>query len=349
MTGFAWNDYAFTVGMPHMVPGRLSEVELLKWLGNHQWDGIAAMVGSDSASIANEEGDRLYASFIDIELKLGSDHGLHLFEEGARVHLANGTRMFSGQFVEGVYLLDRQPLQADRDAIHGKADLDAAGLPWVSMNNCFVARFGGENDRLKVFAPAGIEERDVARTDERPPGLSEHGRVQSTGEIDAPWDTQGFRPVLLRDDEPIDYEIVPESDLNGAGLLYFARYVAMLDYGERRALTECLDQPLSRQLVPFLSPSHRRIFYFANASPWDTVLVRTTPSVRVGDPSAPAPGSPRHRVPLEFTFRTDLHRASDGVLMASSLVRKPLVVPGNRKGVLSEALRFARSLDADRP
>jgi len=347
MTGFQWNDHRFTVGMPHMVPGRLSEVELLKWLGNHQWDSIAAMVGTDSASIANDEGERLYASFIDIELKLGDGHGLARFVEGSDVHLANGTRLFGGQFVEGVYLMDSAPLDADRKAVRGKADLGATGLPWVSMNNCFVARFGGENDRLKVFAPAGIEERDVARTDERPPGLSEHARVQSSGDIEAPWDTTGFGPVPLRDDEPIDYEIVPESDLNGAGLLYFARYVAMLDYGERRVLTECLEQPVSRQLVPLLSPSHRRIFYFANASPWDTVLVRTAVSVKLGDPNAPAPGSSRHRMPLEFAFRTDLHRASDGVLMASSLVRKPLLVPGNRKGVLGEAQRFSRWLERE--
>ena len=43
-------------------------------------------------------------------------------------------------------------------------------------------------------------------------------------------------------------------------------------------------------------------------------------------------------------FRHDLHRASDKVLMASTVVRKSLNVPADRKAVLREADRFIAQL-----
>ena len=74
----------------------------------------------------------------------------------------------------------------------------------------------------------------------------------------------------------VEYRIVPESDLNGAGLVYFARYEAMMNYGERLFLGERLALPISAELVSYLSTEHRRAFFFANASPDDTVDVRVS-------------------------------------------------------------------------
>lgn len=337
---FAWKDYDLTVGMPHMVPGRLSEVELLKWLGAWQWESIAGMVGCPAAQIANDEGQRLYASFVDIELDLRARKGLAAFTEGSAVHLRNGTRLFARHFIEGLYLLDDRPLAPGLEADIGtRADLANLGVPWVSMDNCFVARVGGENDRLKVHAPAGIDDRDVPRTDERPVGLGEHARVQSTGDIAPAWDDTGFQTVDARHADPIRYAISPEADLNGAGLVYFARFVAMMDHGERVLLSRGLHHPLSHHLIQCLATVQRRTYYYANAQPWDSVDVSVTPSVRAGEmPEGSV--SPRHRVPLEMSLRIDLHRTSDNVLMASSLVRKALVVPAHRKAVLAEAERF---------
>ena len=69
-----WLSYQFTLGMPHMVPNKLSEVELLKWLGNYQWESISRLLGRKSHEIANLEKDRLYASFISVELFFPSTH-----------------------------------------------------------------------------------------------------------------------------------------------------------------------------------------------------------------------------------------------------------------------------------
>ena len=349
---FAWKPYTLTVGMPHMVPERLSEVELYKWLGAFQWESIADLVGVPSARIVNEDGERLYASFIDIELSMGGRAGggplgLQHVDEGSHLHLVNGTRVHARTFVEGLYLLDTQPVDDGVLAgIRDRADLEATGRPWVSMDNAFVARFGGENDRLKVFAPAGLEKRDVPEAADRPPGITEHGQVQASGQVEARWDVEGFRPLPLTDSAPVVYDVVPESDLNGAGLVYFARFVAMMDYGERVHLTQRIGRPLSRQLVPFLTTQRRRLFYFANAQPWDQVKVRVWPRWRRTTDATGRQDMPRFRAPLELDLRIDLHRASDGVLMASSRVLKRLVVPAHRKAVLSEAERFLGWLEA---
>ena len=82
-----WRDYEFTVGMPHMVPNRLSEVELLKSLGAFQWASIATGLGRQSSEIVNVQNERLYASFVNVELAFPPHRSLDSFEEGARVGL----------------------------------------------------------------------------------------------------------------------------------------------------------------------------------------------------------------------------------------------------------------------
>ena len=45
---------------------------------------------------------------------------------------------------------------------------------------------------------------------------------------------------------------------------------------------------------------------------------------------------------MKFRFRLDLYRSADNVLMATSLVRKALNVPGSAKAVLMECDRLLR-------
>ena len=142
--------------------------------------------------------------------------------------------------------------------------------------------------------------------------------------------------------EPIAYEVVPENDLNGAGLLYFARYVAITNYAERLFLLRQLERPFSAPLSRFLSCQRRRTYYFANADPGDFVQVHC--SAALVDEDRPA----RERDPLRstmarFVFRFELYRQSDGVLMACSAVTKCLTIPNRMKALQAEARRLLRS------
>jgi probable biosynthetic protein (TIGR04098 family) len=167
--------------------------------------------------------------------------------------------------------------------------------------------------------------------------------VQSSGEIE-PLSDETFVPLEPARAGGIEYRIVPESDLNGAGLVYFARYEAMMNYGERVFLGERLALPVSTELISYLSTEHRRAFFFANASPSDTVDVRVQAGVLPVAAGGGSAVSGRYRIPLKLQFRIDLYRGSDGALMASSLVRKSLNVPGNAKAVLAEAERLLRRI-----
>jgi probable biosynthetic protein (TIGR04098 family) len=339
-----WNDYDFVVQMPHMAPGeKLSEVELLKVLAAHQWESIATALRTRPSRIANDRGERLYGSVIDVEFFLGERHSLDLLGEDVRVHVKNRVRFYASKFVEGLFVIDDREIPDEAVAsIKRREDLRSLGGSWACMTNAFIAR-GGGNLRLKVYKPAGADAADLQQLEQAPFGVIMQGRVQGSGEIE-PLSDDAFVPLPAVRPDGVEYRIVPESDLNGAGLVYFARYEAMMNYGERRFLGERLALPISAELVSYLSTEHRRAFFFANASPTDTVDVRVSAGVLPIQAAGGAAVAGRYRIPLKLQFRVDLYRASDGTLMASSLVRKSLNVPGSAKAVLAEAERLLRRI-----
>jgi probable biosynthetic protein (TIGR04098 family) len=343
--GKDWNTYDLVVQMPHMAPGeKLSEVEFLKIIAACQWESIARSLGRRPPAIVNEANERLYGSVIDVELCLAERHSMEVFGEDANLRIANRVRFFAQKFVEGLFVIDDRDIAPERlSAVSARKDLASCGASWACMTNAFIARAGG-NVRLKVFRPAGTDQARVPELRETPYGILEQGRVQASGELEPLEGDAESVPLEPRSDALISYPIVPESDLNGAGLVYFARYEAMMNYGERVFLCEQLGLPISTDLVACLSTEHRRAFFFANASPADTVRIHV--SARLFPPgrfSAPPAGGP-YRVPLKLLFRIDLYRSSDNMLMASSLVRKALNVPAGNKAVLAETDRLLRRI-----
>ena len=99
-----WNDYDFTVTMPHQAPplGKLSEVEFWKQLASFQWESIAKLLGRPVREICNDAGERLYASLINIELNLGEHHSLERLGEGCHIRVKNRVNAFAGRFIEGL-------------------------------------------------------------------------------------------------------------------------------------------------------------------------------------------------------------------------------------------------------
>ncbi len=341
-----WNEFSFVVQMPHLAPGeKLSEVEFLKMLAAFQWEAIARALGRRPSEIASESGERLYGSVIDTELCFARGYGQERLGEDAEIHVCNRVRFFAKKFVEGLFLIDDKPIPGELlESIERFEDLAATGLSWGRMTNAFIARSGG-NSRLKVYKPAGADDLDIPELSQPPFGINEQGRVQSSGEIEPldEGDEAGLELLPVRN-EPILYEIVPESDLNGAGLVYFARYEAMMNYGERRFLMERLDRPLSADFTAALSTEHRKVFFFANAAPSDTVEIHVQARLVPRGSFEPPMLGGGYRVPLKILFRIDLYRCSDKMLMASSLVRKSLNVPGAAKAVINEAERLLARL-----
>jgi len=341
-----WNDFNFIVQMPHLAPGeKLSEVEFLKILAAYQWEAIARVLHRRPSEIISDHNERLYGSVIDTELCFAEGYGQERLGEDAEIHVRSRVRFYAKKFVEGFFLIDDAPIPDERlKGVERREDLPKVGLSWAAMTNAFIARAGG-NARLKVFKPAGADDLDIPELSHAPFGITEQGRVQSSGLIEPIGGEEDSVPLEPETSGPITYSIVPESDLNGAGLVYFARYEAMMNYGERVFLMKRLARPASRDLVMCLSTEYRKVFFFANASPDDEVDVYVEARLIHRDRFEAPLAKRGFRTPFKLIFRIDLYRRSDNMLMASSLVRKALNVPGNLKPVLAESERLLRSLD----
>lgn len=331
-----WFEQSFVVGMPHMVPEQLSEVELLKVLGDMQWQNISRVLQAPSTQIVNDHGERLYASFVNIDMCFGTKTPMD-FGEGTVVHVRHASRFHARRFVEGFFCLDNAPIpRSVAGEVSSRDDLQKINIPWVYLTNAFVTR-EESNLRLKTFAPVGREYGKEFTTDLTPAGLRDHEAVERTGELALPGMEEAVRLTHKGSDEII-YEIVPESDLNGVGLLYFARYVAIANYGERQFLRKCSAVEVSSRIVRLLSTTRRRIFYFANANEDDSIKLRVAAFVSRADEGSFA--SATKVVPLKFYFVTELRRQSDGVLMAKSVAEKHLIIARRLKRLTFEAGRI---------
>jgi probable biosynthetic protein (TIGR04098 family) len=338
-----WHDSRFVVQMPHMAPGeRLSEVEFLKLLAAYQWSGIAHMLGRKPSEITNDSHERLYGSVIDVEMKLAEQHSMEVLGEDAEIRVRHRVTSYAKRFVEGLFVIDDHDIPDEvLTTLKTREDLHSLPLSWASMTNAFIAPTGS-NTRLKVYKPAGIDERNLEEMTTPPQGVRLQAQVQGGAAIEALDDGPAGIPLVVQRPEPILYHIVHESDLNGAGLVYFARYESMMNYGERMFFGGQLEVPVSNEFISCLSTEHRKAYFFANASPGDDVDVRISAELLPPGSFAAAPTSRPHRTPMKFRFRLDLYRSSDHVLMATSLVRKALNVPGSAKAVLMECERLLK-------
>lgn len=334
-----WSARSFLVGMPHMVPEQLSEVELLKALGDAQWQSISAMLQTPSATIVNDHGERLYASFINIDLSFGAKTARD-FGEGAEVHVRHASRFYARRFVEGFFSFDTAAVPpAHTAAVTSRDEIESLGTPSVYLTNAFVTR-EESNLRLRTFAPAGDVGKELS-TDVLPPGIQDHEAVERSGTLALPG-MERATVLATKDDDEVVYEIVPESDLNGAGLLYFARYVAIANFAARVFLQRRARTPFSSALIRLLATKRRRIFYFANANEGDAIKIHVTAfAARTGENAPPA--STTH-TPFKLYFVTEMRRQSDGTLMAISAAEKHLIIGKRLKSLTLEAARIDRQL-----
>jgi len=321
-----------------MAPDQLSEVELMKIFAEFQWVQLGDALECPSHLLVSEEGDRLYASVVQVESRFGPDGSISQFQEGDVVHARGHVQFYAKQFLEGWAVLGKEPVARDAvAAIKTKADLEQLPAPWICMTNAIVARVA-DNTRLKTFQPAATEHVVVPTAPAKPLGLIEHERVMHGRAIEPVCETEGLVALKALDESPILYTITTENDLNGAGLLYFARYIAMMNYAERITLTTRMRRPFSLQLYRCLSTSHRRSYFFANASETDRVQVYCKAAAI--EPGRAPRRSGLHTEMLRLVFEFELHRESDGMLMAKSIVSKTLTVPTKFKSLLGEAARL---------
>ena len=340
MTQAIWREFNLHVGMPHLVPGRLSEEAVVKQLGAFQWQAVAALAGQSENAVLSEAGVRLHISMISIELGLPAGRSWEEFDEGCELIFRQRTGVFGRKLVEGMFLFDKEPIPEDElSAVLGREDLSRSRRAWAYLTHGFITRNAGTGAKLET--PRAFLDKPLPELPGMPAGIAEHANVERTGTIEGfpAWEEAEKLHVESR---PADlfYEVQPETDLNALGAVYFARFPAIMATGERRFLRSHLITPVSESLVACLATEHRRIYYFANASREEKLLIHV--QARFCPPTHGAPA--RVRTMGRFLFRTDLYRASDSALLASSLVEKSLRVPGPMKSLLTESERLLARL-----
>jgi len=275
--------YDLTLGLPHTNHRFFSEQLMLKYAGHFQWQSIAAAAGRPLSSLRAADGGEVYASFYYIEIIIPDAAPLESFRLDDTVRFAIDLRAFKNIAFEGRIRFDRP-------------ERLSAESPFIRFANIFITPVGG-NSRLRVAPPVQADFRELPPlpNEENPYHLtraaSESG---SLGLLDEQWS-----PVTSHSHR---YAIDVDRDTNGAGLVYFANYVAFMDTAERHLLPHERERSLR----------HRRIAYYGNASVDDTVVTDVT--VFRSDADA-------GRLGLRYTIR----REEDGELICVSEAIKALV------------------------
>lgn len=230
----------FTLGMPELCLGGLSETWLLKACGDLHWRLIAEAAGRDRPDFRDAGGERIYAAFRalraeDLELDSFAEHDeLGLLSEVAQVsrtRFASRHALLRGGRAAGVVELLSAFVKRDasganrsiaRAVAAGVADGADAGADWAVRRLANDLRGGAWRDRFAFRA------EDVA-----------------TASYEA-------RPC-------------PSQDFNGADLLYFVSYPAFAD----RAEWELLDPPAAGATTRV-----REVVFHGNIEPGERIRAR---------------------------------------------------------------------------
>src|SRR5262245_7419144 len=104
-----------------------------------------------------------------------------------------------------------------------------------------------------------------------------------------------------------EYGLVPDRDLNGAGLVYFANYPIFFIICERSVLSTAR-LPLSERLLDRRTLVRRQSAYLNNASSTDTLRIEIEPWIHERE-LAPVRGA--ETVDLRFHINGRMYRRSD--------------------------------------
>jgi probable biosynthetic protein (TIGR04098 family) len=226
----------YSLNMPQMALGGLSESWLFKELGDAHWAMITSGLGAPSSALLDGNGDRLYATFT--RLRIQATAPLASFEENAELALEGRICRFgAGMFFSEIAL-----------AGAGKG-LSASIMSSFTKRGSLTSNSGLLKGQPAI--PAGCPIPDVATRPEFGQGYRERRGVAL--------------PAALFE---TPYEIIPYHDINGVGLLYFAAYPIISDICELKYMGRANDWALQASTVA------RDVFYFANCDAHDRLIYR---------------------------------------------------------------------------
>lgn len=224
------------LNMPQMALSGLSESWLFKELGDIHWEMICNFLQTPSSAIADEAGDRLYATFTRLCLEV--EPNLQGFKENQTLDLTSKLSRFGSSFFFGDHALNASG--------HGGATAQCRARTMSTFS-----KYGerGSNTSLIKGTPS-LPQPDAL------PSLAdfpEFGQAYRQRRSEVP------ETVLFE----CPYEILPSHDINGVGLLYFAAYPTIFDL--------CIEQYEGKGFLLNASTTLKDVLYYANSEPTETL------------------------------------------------------------------------------
>jgi probable biosynthetic protein (TIGR04098 family) len=288
------------LGMPHTQAGGLSESALLAHVGDRRWIDIGAATGVPASAQRDVDGHTVYASFYFVEVDGFSADGLGAFGPDDEIEIVSTLVRFGRNMLDGEHRLYRAGTLPDvlPDTL--------PPAPRIRLSNVFV-REGTGTDDLRITAPDNAPIEDIPASPTEPDSYRLIKAARERGRFFDPPD--GATPLWDGPREVV-YPIDADRDVNGVGLVYFANYVAFMDFAERRALEEA--GGFAPAALDGRRTLRRRLGYYGNAQRHDVLVVAVEALVR-------EPG----RLLLHHRIR----RRTDGRLIAVSSAEKRLAGP----------------------
>ena len=318
------------VGMALTGRNHLAESPLLKFVGEIRWNHIAQFAGVPSRKLCDETGERLYATFYYVETLFPRQTPMAAFGENDRFTVVSTLRSFGNSILDGFHFFYPAgwPEEKKIPLLNGRNAADM-GIPYVRTSNIFVKMLQGAT-WLKKSRPAQRGMDDIPRLAEVP---DSYPRIKKAEEEDRFRLTPEAGSALTPGKVRIEYQIEPDRDLNGVGLLYFANYPMILDIAERKCLRENARLPLSNDLLDLRTLVHRESAYLGNAHPSDSIDVWI--EARIENPflsGHPAPEMSPVRLFLDY----QMFRRSDG---------RKIIISSAEKVIFGMTLEEAGLLD----
>lgn len=256
---------SFNINMPQMAMEGLSESWLFKELGDMHWNLITEGLGAVSSDLLDGSGNRLYATFTRISISVKP---LSSYKENTPLSLRNSsfTRFGAGMFFSDI----------DISPGNGRAQL---------MSSFTSRGESGSNASLQKGQPKIPPDCNVPQLANYPAFAAGYRARKN-----------GIPSEIIFECE---YEIVPQHDINGVGLLYFAAYPIISEI--------CLSKYKNQN---GLSTIRKDVSYFGNCDENETLVFRLH-----------AHAQSSQSVDSEMS----ISRKSDGALMAYLSTTKQVV------------------------
>jgi probable biosynthetic protein (TIGR04098 family) len=303
------------IGMPFTGLNGLSEGPLLQYVGNLRWLHLSALSGVPSKQLTDSNGERLYSTFFYVEIAFPKARPMASYGENDRIGFVSVMKRFGHSMLDGVtFLMPRDSTETSESPLLGIEAALAKGIPAVRMSNIFVKQFAGA-EWLKKSRPANRGFEQIPESALAPDSYTSVKQAQTDGYFALPRKTH-----IPMTDGPvkIEYWLMPDRDLNGAGLVYFANYPVFLDIAERTVLRSA-QLALTEDLIDRRTILHRKSAYLNNASAHDTLDIEVEPFIE----NPFLNGHPCPEIaPIQLFINYRMYRRSDHRLMMVSTAEK---------------------------